>query len=249
MSLYRIQAIEVSRFIIPHFYVFHLSGSSEPIPMAVYFWLLQSDSHLLLVDTGMGQPSGEEQMLMGCFPVKAGEDTISALAARGVKPGEIDYVILSHLHYDHCINVSLFPRAKFVIAQRGWGLVGRNPDPEIFPDPVFPRSALEWLASRKERLILAENEVELLPGLKVFWVGGHTPCSQAVAVDTAAGKALLTSDLVMHYRNLEEGIPPGIFYNLHECVQGMRRLRQCADILLPFHDPQVLERHPQGHIG
>jgi hypothetical protein len=57
---------------------------------------------------------------------------------------------------------------------------------------------------------------------------------------------VITSDTVFLYRNIEENVPVGYFYNLEECYDAMETIRNVADVILPTHDPEVLVRHPGG---
>jgi glyoxylase-like metal-dependent hydrolase (beta-lactamase superfamily II) len=91
-----------------------------------------------------------------------------------------------------------------------------------------------------------EWEEEILPGLSVFWIGGHSPADQAVSARTLSGNTVITSDTVFLYRNIEENVPVGYFYNLEECYDAMETIRNVADVILPTHDPEVLVRHPEG---
>ena len=98
------------------------------------------------------------------------------------------------------------------------------------------------------RIHFSTNEEEVVPGIRVFRVGGHSPCSQAVVIRTAKGKAMLCGDTIYLYENLEKGIPVGHSV-VPESLEAMRRAREEADIILPGHDPKVLEEHPDGRIA
>jgi glyoxylase-like metal-dependent hydrolase (beta-lactamase superfamily II) len=65
-------------------------------------------------------------------------------------------------------------------------------------------------------------------------------------VRTFSGNTVITSDTVFLYRNIEENVPVGYFYNLEECFDAMEKIRNVADVILPTHDPEVLVRHPEG---
>ena len=71
-------------------------------------------------------------------------------------------------------------------------------------------------------------------------------CSQVISVETEKGKAILTGDVVFLYENIEKNIPVGLSYNLIECLDAMERIRKEADIILPGHDPKILEKFPGG---
>jgi glyoxylase-like metal-dependent hydrolase (beta-lactamase superfamily II) len=63
-----------------------------------------------------------------------------------------------------------------------------------------------------------------------------------VVVETSKGRVIFAGDVAFTYRNLEKDIPVGFNSNLEECFLAMRRIRKEADIVIPGHDPLVLER-------
>lgn len=97
--------------------------------------------------------------------------------------------------------------------------------------------------------MLAADDVEVLPGIRTMWLGGHSPCSQAIIVQTDRGKAVLTGDTVSLYANIERNIPVGVAYNYDECIEAMEKVKRVADMVLPSHDPEVLRRFPEEVIG
>jgi len=90
----------------------------------------------------------------------------------------------------------------------------------------------------------------VLPGVRCFWVGGHSPCSQCVSVETGQGKTLIAGDILFCWANFEENIPVGYFTNLTEWFRAMDRIRgEGYDLILPAHDPELWTRYPNGEIA
>lgn len=219
-----------------------------------YIWLIRGQGKTIVVDTGLGSPPGDtpraEPEVIGNFVIQPGQDTVSLLRNEGVDPDQVDYLILTHLHHDHCANVRLFPRARVLVSFRGWRDVVAPVHRGVVSEALFPRSVLAYLADEAwNRLVLLPEEANVLPGLDVFWVGCHSPCSQAVKVGTSKGKVIIAGDVVFLYGNIEEKIPVALCTNLAECYQAMDRFLQEGDLILPNHDPLVLERFPGGVIA
>jgi glyoxylase-like metal-dependent hydrolase (beta-lactamase superfamily II) len=172
------------------------------------------------------------------------------LQKEGVDPADVEYVFISHLHYDHCSNARLFTNARFVVSRTGWHYVLDPPVPGMMPDPLFPRDILAYFASEaRERLILVDDEApEIIPGIGAFYVGGHTLCSQAFTVQTKQGLAVFPSDTIFYYENLEKNHPVGLAVNQVQCYRAMDRVRRLAGIVVPPHDPLLLQRYPDGII-
>ena len=239
-----------------------MTGWGEWVDLNVYVWVIEGGKKPVVVDTGIKdielltqassrqsrQPIGQATALeIHRWMQSPEERTDAALRKIGVDPKDVGHVILTHLHYDHFSNISLFPNAKIVVSRKGLREAVAPEHPQT--GGAMPKDALCDLISRPSELVqLAGKDEEVLPDIRVFWIGGHTPADQAVSIQTSKGKAIITSDTVFLYRNIEEKIPIGFFYNLEECYDAMERIREEADIVLPTHDPKVLERHPGGRI-
>jgi glyoxylase-like metal-dependent hydrolase (beta-lactamase superfamily II) len=102
----------------------------------------------------------------------------------------------------------------------------------------------------EERIRFVDGEEELAPGIRVHHVGGHTAGMQVVSVATERGRAVLASDASHYYRNYQEGIPFQTLHDVPGFYRGFAKLRELADasdLIVPGHDPLVLERlNPVG---
>lgn len=253
--MYTIKALRnfYTDFPAPAIAMYFQNKLDEMIQISGYIWLIRGSGKTIVVDAGIGKPP--EKTVTGVqkvthFTVAPGEDTASLLRREGIEPAEVDYLILTHLHMDHCLNAPLFERAQICISREGWESVINPRHPSLVPDHLFPRHVYSYLQKHAwDQVLLLEREQQVLPGIDVFYTGGHTPCSQAVAVQTKAGCAVITGDVVSLYGNIEENTPVAYCHNLLECYQAMDRIREQADIVLPSHDPEVLTRHPGGLIG
>lgn len=231
---YRIRAIENATCAVPGSVAFEGGDASEVYAYSLYIWLIEGSERPIVVDTGikdcaeMNRHAG--RVLAEPMVQKQGQDTTSALRAAGVEPAEVGCVLLTHLHYDHMSNLDLFTSATVVAARRGFD--------QVFPQPP------EWM----DRGRLIEDE-EVFPGIRAFWVGGHTDSSMAVAVRTVIGVAVIAGDVVSLYANLERDIPVAVHDDLDECRRAMDKIRRAGDFVLPSHDPEVMRRHPGGVIG
>jgi glyoxylase-like metal-dependent hydrolase (beta-lactamase superfamily II) len=146
---------------------------------------------------------------------------------------------VTHLHPDHCEFFDLFPNAALVVQKQGF----TDALPSVRPR-VMAALARRWPQSL--RLVSAPEEI-LVPGIRCVHLGCHSPCSQAVVVDTERGRAVFAGDVAYLYANLESdrpigGVPPPAW------ATAAATIRRYADILIPGHDPEVLERWPGGWI-
>ena len=103
------------------------------------------------------------------------------------------------------------------------------------PDPVESRQIL--------RIVHGDHEV--LPGIRVYRVGGHTAGLQIVTVQTARGTVVLTSDASHFYHNVETRNPTQIITNLPEMLEGFETIHTLAGkekLIVAGHDPLVADR-------
>lgn len=172
--------------------------------------LLTSPSHTVVVDTGL---SIQES------------DLLRALRSRGLAPADVDIVINTHLHVDHCLNNALFTRAEILMSEREWRwttafyeAIFSTRDVERAATEFYPELPSYHLSPRTIRNVArlarlfwgAEKlgrpdqfrwlESTAVPeGLEVVQTPGHTPYHVSIRVPSAgtivAGDAVLAEDL------------------------------------------------------
>lgn len=211
-------------------------------PVAYIFWLLEGPNGPLIVDTGYHPDYVAPEWAQG----KNFIEPPTLLRELGVKAEEVETVVVTHFHQDHFTGFDYFPRAKFVMQRAElefWtGPLMRH---EIFDKQIRPkvRPALEQLR-QAGRIDLVDGDFELYPGLQLLKAGGHTPGSQMVALDTAAGRAVLCGDIAYTFKNVREHIPVGWYYNLGETVVALDRALSTAarpDLAFPNHDTEIMQ--------
>lgn len=257
--MYSIKAIKFCEQSVPGPQMFHMSHWGEwMVADFLLFILRRDDGKVMLVDTGLRDVDEIQPKIVagagyeGRFRMDMATQNVPLLLRKeGVDPADVEYVFLTHLHYDHCSNVRLFPNARYVVSRTGFHLTLDPPHPALCPDLIFPRDVLAHLAGEaRDRLVLADDEApEIVPGIGAFYVGGHTLCSQAITVQTQRGLAVFPGDTIFYYANLEQNHPVGLAVDLLQCYQAMDRIRSSGAMLVPPHDPALLLRFPDGVVA
>jgi len=152
--------------------------------------LVEAGGKRILVETGTGtRMSDKDREIKGV----EGGDPAEALRAVGEDPDTIDFVVLTHLHYDHAGGMldkagrPAFPNARYVVQ--------RDEAEAAHGDELRLQGIMEveQLDAIRAAGLLAEvnGEVELVPGVRVLRTGGHTRGSQAVllGIDRPGGRA------------------------------------------------------------
>jgi len=200
------------------------------------------------VDTGCSAPESAAKYHYP-FVRKPEEDPTRALEAIGVNPAEIDIVIATHLHWDHCYNHELFTNARFLVQRRELQYAAA-PAP-IFANTYEAPTTGMTPAYSKTKFEVMDGDYDLAEGLKVLFAPGHAPGMQCLLVNTAKGAYYIAGDNVPLYENLEGNkfghpIPGMIFENLSVYYETFRRMERLADHVLPGHDFKVLDRTRYG---
>ena len=156
-------------------------GYGQRIWLPVWSFLVQNDQHNVLIDTGLD----ENELFV---PPQFTEDTgleadtlVNLLAAKGLVPDDIDIVVNTHLHDDHCGNNALFTQAQHYT----------HPLEISFckdPHPLDHRYDDYFIEDIHFNEI---EEGEIVPGLKVFHSPGHTLGTLSVEIETKLGPAII----------------------------------------------------------
>src|SRR5262249_10156368 len=139
----------------------------------------------------------------------------------GVDPNAVEKVILTHLHWDHFDLEGIFPKATFWVQRREPDFLPRGGGPEPRSRRVLSGCFDQDIKRLQTagRLKVLEGNHELVDGVKLEWVGGHSPGMQIVVVQTAKGPFVIANDALTTYRNLRDWVPPAIHLNsIAECL-------------------------------
>ena len=214
------------------------------MPMDFFVWLLRGAEGIVLVDTGFNADMARKRRreLIHC--------PIEALAPLGVRPEDVQHVVLTHLHYDHAGNLDRLPRARFHVQDAEMDYAtGRC----MCFEPLRHAYAVEDVVALvrrvyEDRVVFHDGDSALLPGVELLKIGGHTKGLQAVRVHTERGWVVLASDASHYYENMGAGRPFPIVYNTAEMLSGYAKLFGAAESdehIVPGHDPEVLARYPR----
>jgi glyoxylase-like metal-dependent hydrolase (beta-lactamase superfamily II) len=170
------------------------------IRVAVNCYVVQTGDHSVLIETGIGDkpdPRARERMVLPEV-----HDPLPAILARqGIDPEQIDVVINSHLHFDHCGGntrltstgpVPEFPRARYFASRTEWEHAHTR----------HPRDAISYLDENYDplvesgRMTLVSGDTEIVPGIHMRHAPGHNRDMMVVSAESGGRTFCFLSDLV-----------------------------------------------------
>lgn len=207
----------------------------------VYSLYIDHPDAKVLIDTGF-EKEWVERNLPFEKPHQSDEQRIDAqLAKIGVDPADIDIVINSHLHFDHCSNNKLFPQATFYFSKSElrhsyvpdpWERLGYDPDLVAIP------------GMKTVLLELGAFEYEVLPGITLVETPGHSVghLSAIVRPGGDARPMVFPFDVAYTTYNLKNRVLMGLHSDPRELLDSMNRIENIAqkidgDIFYS-HDPE-----------
>ena len=214
-----------------------------PMPLDFYVWVARSPERTFVIDTGFSEETGRRRDRSILRNPRDG------LAAIGIDAGEVEHVIVSHMHYDHVGNFEIFPRATFHLQDREMAYAtGRLMCHARLRMPFDVESVTGMVRELyRGRVEFHDGFEQLDSGLSVHLLGGHSHGLQIVRVFTARGWVVIASDAAHLYAHMETGNVFPIVLDVGEMLEGHRICRRLADSarhIVPGHDPLVLERYP-----
>jgi glyoxylase-like metal-dependent hydrolase (beta-lactamase superfamily II) len=184
--------------------------------------------------------------LGAAFNTQGWTEYAALLAEIGLKPEQVDYVTISHMHWDHTGGTSRFPNAKFIVQRDELEFAaGAMPSNSAARSHFNATDVLDLVKLNWEgRVLLVDGDVEgLVPGLDAYLTPGHTNGTMTICLDTKKGRVCYASDAIYTYRNLDEDIPIGIALNVGQAVESYKKIRRVlrGGTLIPGHEPKLFE--------
>ncbi len=183
-------------------------------------WLLRNADRVVVVDTG---PPAYVPLIT------------QALAGLGLSPRDVTDVLVTHAHWDHLGNVSLFPQARRWIgrAEHAWACR------QATDVPFVSQPLLGALSEPEGALRLIDAEGEILPGIHAIDAAGHTPGHLAFLAHTVRTPLLFVGDAAKNVHELESSAIDSAL-DLAAGRQSISRIREIATstgaAVVPGHD-------------
>lgn len=225
------------------------------------YGVIRAEGRVVVVDVGFNNEN-LGKVLADRFGVSDWTPPSTVLGRIGIRPEDVDIVVLTHNHFDHAGNLDAFPNAHvYIQAEEVEKFLWAKTLPDRLDwittacDPDDLMALMErWKAGK---LTLVRGDLEILDGIRVVAAHDtHTLGSQYVVVDDPfAGRWVLAGDNVYVYENIEgidgDGhfVPIGLLFgSATKQVLAMNEMYELVDgetsRILPFHENKLWERFP-----
>lgn len=221
---------------------------SASMPLDYFVWALRSDERVVVVDTGFDAEMAARRGREFLHPPDEG------LAKLGIDARSVEDVLITHMHYDHSGNHSMFPGARYHVQDKEMQYATGRSMSHAFARYPFDEEDVVQMVRRvfRDRVVFHDGDAGIDSGVSVHHLGGHTMGMQVVRVNTRRGAVVLASDASHLYANIENNRPFPVTYNIVEVLEGYRRVYSLASSpghVIPGHDPLVLDRYPVPEAG
>lgn len=184
------------------------------------------------------------------FSLEPGSDVTSQLRQKGLGPGDIEVVVLTHLHYDHASAISEFPESTFVVSAPEWQAAtgARIPMLEGYHPPHYDHAVdyrtVDFSADYIDSYGPFGRTMDLFGDgtVRLAFTPGHTHGHMSVLLALPRRDFVVLADVAYTWRQLEGGPEPwrpadrhNWRRSLHE-AQAYRRAYPYA-LIVPGHDP------------
>jgi N-acyl homoserine lactone hydrolase len=225
------------------------------------YTLLVGPAHTVLVDTGHAD-RGSGKMMAERAGVVDWHDPKTVLGQVGCAPEDVDTVLITHAHFDHCGNFDAFPRATFYMQDRElrqWRWAASQPPRLGWLVSGFDPTDLERAGElvNEGRLVLVDGDVEqVMPGIDLFAAfDTHTAGSQFIRVQSGDGPWVLAGDLVSVRENITGRDAGGVYIPIGYALGSQTNLLLATERMMammnydsrriiPVHERRLAEMFP-----
>ena len=230
-----------------------LAGAEGRLTFPIPAYLIDHPKGLVLFDTGMHPRSLEDPYtqvgaLAAAFEVhsRPGDDIKSRLEQMDIDPARVQYVVNSHLHFDHTGGNELIPNARVIIQETEWE-AGKIPE-------LIEANAYNPLNYDHGHLVKrVSGEFDLFGDGTIVTIPtfGHTPGHQSLKVKLPSGEIVLAADACYFCQTLENMHLPSLVYDRAKMINSLlllRKLRRNGARIFYGHDPEFWRGIPQAPL-
>ena len=237
---------------IPHGFL--LAGMKGTITVPVPAYLIVHPKGRALFDSGLHLDSqsdpagyfGEDGLKYNTFHFHPGEEIAARLTGMDVAPDRVDFIINSHLHYDHSGGNGQITNAQVVVQSREWDHA------KAAADQNLGYLSKDFDTGQAVRRVDGEHDLFDDGSVVCIPTYGHTPGHQSLRVQTeTGGEFVLCGDACYLKQSLEQMHAPGVIADKEAALDVFRRFREMqarGSRIMYGHDPDFWKTVPQAPV-
>jgi N-acyl homoserine lactone hydrolase len=241
-----------------------LTGEPETIVPVPAFLIRHPSAGAIVVDTGL-HPSiatdprenfGRTGARISKPILSAGEDVPAQLRKRGLDPGEIPVVVMTHLHFDHGSAISEFPQSTFIISEPEWSFAAGGPRPTLNGyrrphfDYAFDYRTIDFDRTNIDSYSTFGRCFDLFGdgSVRLAYTPGHSPGHMSVIAHLRERDFVIGGDVTHTAGQLDGSAPlhprPFDAHNYRRSLQELKLFKSQFPnaIVTPGHDPEFYEQ-------
>ena len=180
--------------------------------------LVETDNSRILIDTG---PASRRLWLM------------KALESRNLGFEDIDIVVLTHLHWDHCQNTDLFNHSRILVHPKEIDYA-KNPNRH---DVMSASYFTDMLSKLKVNPISDGDEV--VKGVSIIDTPGHTRGHISISVEHEGEKVVVAGDALPDGGTVKRKLPYNIFWDVNDATESVEKMLATSNVSYPGHDRPI----------
>ena len=231
----KLHAFQYGRNKYPAKFIFKDDVTGRQLEFAWMFYLIETEGKRILIDTGFANKRVASLFKLSII------SPIDLLKNARFPPTSITDIIITHNHFDHTGCLHCFPNAH----------VHMHKDIYIDILKYPPLPEIESYLKKKNRLsIFNGDKTHILPEVTIASIGGHSPGSSVVYIETTDGKILIPGDEIYLLENLRTITPVGTYYQTEKNKAFIEEISRRTDItqVLTFHEPSIMKAEEQHKI-
>ena len=195
--------------------------------------LITADTENILVDTGIGELP-EKYRKFHVVKRERNQTIKAQLEKHHLTPDDIHVVINTHLHFDHCGNNHLFPKAEFYVQATELRYAY---DPDRFQKAAYIRDFFNGKINYK----LIQGKHQVTDNVTLLPTPGHSPGHQSVLVKMEGRNYVFCGDAAPLQENLNQRNIPGVLYRADQALHSIDMLRTIENAVYIYsHDNEQL---------
>lgn len=241
-NLWKVKVLVLGHHTLDKSGLTHNSGVGQIIDIPLISVAIYNDEHNIVVDTGQHDAKWVTEHMLPATTTPEEEMPTILKNAMGWELDDVDTVINTHLHFDHCGNNKLFKKAKFVVDKREWEY-GFDPLPHqrrLYMPELFDTKAVNFFDWK-----FVEGDTELYPGIYLLSTPGHTPGHLSVLVNTEEGTLCIAGDVCNMVENINNNVVSNLVISPEQMLHSLKRMRWASDVIIPGHDP-IIKQYQTG---